>query len=46
MISEGRDWMESAPHVMFFPAGFLVLTVLSYVLLGDAVRDALDPRLR
>lgn len=46
MISEGRNYMEAAPHMMFFPAGFLVLTVLSYVLLGDAVRDALDPRLR
>jgi oligopeptide transport system permease protein len=31
---------------MFFPAAFLVTTVLSFVLLGDAVRDALDPRLK
>lgn len=46
MISEGRNYMESAPHMMLFPATFLVVTVLSYVMLGDAVRDALDPRLR
>jgi oligopeptide transport system permease protein len=46
MISEGRNYMASAPHMMFFPAAFLVTTVLSFVLLGDAVRDALDPRLR
>jgi oligopeptide transport system permease protein len=46
MISEGRNYMEAAPHMMFFPSVFLVVTVLSYVMLGDAVRDALDPRLR
>jgi oligopeptide transport system permease protein len=46
MISEGRNYMAAAPHMMFFPAAFLVTTVLSFVLLGDAVRDALDPRLR
>jgi oligopeptide transport system permease protein len=46
MISEGRNYMAAAPHMMFFPAAFLVTTVLSFVLLGDAVRDALDPRLK
>jgi len=46
MISEGRNYMAAAPHMMFFPAAFLVITVLSFVLLGDAVRDALDPRLK
>lgn len=46
MISEGRDYMTTAPYMMAFPAAFLVLTVLSFVMLGDAVRDALDPKLR
>jgi oligopeptide transport system permease protein len=46
MISEGRNYMAAAPHMMLFPAGFLVTTVLSFVLLGDTIRDALDPRLR
>jgi oligopeptide transport system permease protein len=46
MISEGRNYMAAAPHMMFFPAAFLVITVLSFVLLGDAVHDALDPRLK
>ena len=29
-----------------FPAGFLTLTVLAFIMLGDAVREAFDPRLR
>jgi oligopeptide transport system permease protein len=46
MISDARDYLRVAPHLLFFPAGFLVVTVLSFVMLGDAVRDALDPKLR
>jgi peptide/nickel transport system permease protein len=34
-----------APYIVFFPALFLSLTVLSVNLLGDGLRDALDPRL-
>ncbi|MEV4731272.1 ABC transporter permease [Saccharopolyspora sp. NPDC049426] len=44
MISDSRNYIQSAPHLLFFPAGFLVLTVLAFVMLGDAVRDALDPK--
>lgn len=46
MIADARNYIRVAPHLLFFPAGFLVLTVLSFVMLGDAVRDALDPKLR
>jgi oligopeptide transport system permease protein len=46
MVSGGRDYIAAAPHMMYFPAAFLVVTVLSFVMLGDAVRDALDPKLR
>lgn len=46
MVSGGRDYISAAPHTMYFPATFLVVTVLSFVMLGDAVRDALDPKLR
>jgi oligopeptide transport system permease protein len=46
MISDARNYIRVAPHLLFFPAGFLVVTVLSFVMLGDAVRDALDPKLR
>ena len=45
-ISEGQVSLRSAPHVIMFPAAALSITVLSFIMLGDAVRDALDPRLR
>jgi oligopeptide transport system permease protein len=32
--------------MLLFPAGFLTATVLAFVMLGDAVREALDPKLR
>ncbi|WP_435830048.1 ABC transporter permease [Saccharopolyspora shandongensis] len=44
MIAESRNYIQAAPHLLFFPAGFLVVTVLAFVMLGDAVRDALDPK--
>jgi ABC-type dipeptide/oligopeptide/nickel transport system permease subunit len=47
MISQGDDWVtQGYPHLLLFPASFLVATVLSFILLGDALRDALDPKLR
>jgi oligopeptide transport system permease protein len=46
MISDARDYIRVSPHLLLFPAGLLTLTVLSFVMLGDAVRDALDPKLR
>jgi oligopeptide transport system permease protein len=45
-ISDAQLSLRTAPHVLLFPAGALSLTVLSFIMLGDAVRDALDPRLR
>lgn len=44
MIADSRDYITIAPHLLLFPAGFLVMTVLAFVMLGDAVRDALDPK--
>jgi oligopeptide transport system permease protein len=46
MIADSRNYIRIAPHLLLFPAGFLVLAVLSFVMLGDAIRDALDPKLR
>ncbi len=46
MLSEGKDFMTSAPHLVVFPGLAIVLTALSLNLLGDGLRDALDPRLR
>ncbi|OLT15082.1 peptide ABC transporter permease [Pseudonocardia sp. CNS-139] len=44
MISEASDYLRVAPHLLLFPAAFLALTVLAFVMLGDAVRDAFDPK--
>jgi ABC-type dipeptide/oligopeptide/nickel transport system permease subunit len=46
MLSEGREFMRRAPWLMVCPGGVLFLTVLSTNLIGDYVREALDPRLR
>ncbi|MFE9609046.1 ABC transporter permease [Streptomyces sp. NPDC006012] len=45
-ISAASPFIRNAPHVLLWPAGALALTVLAFIMLGDAVRDALDPRLR
>lgn len=45
-ISSAQDYVRVAPHMLLFPAAALSLCVLSFILLGDAVRDALDPKLR
>ena len=42
---EGRQYMEVAPHLAFWPGLALTVTVYSLNMLGDAVRDLLDPRL-
>jgi oligopeptide transport system permease protein len=46
MISDSSTYVRTAPHMLLFPAGFVTLTVLAFVMLGDAVRDALDPKSR
>ncbi|WP_033441254.1 ABC transporter permease [Saccharothrix sp. NRRL B-16314] len=46
MINSAKDYLRVAPHALLFPAGFLTATVLAFVMLGDAVREALDPKLR
>ncbi|PVZ08607.1 ABC transporter permease [Actinomycetospora cinnamomea] len=44
MISEAQERVADIPQALFFPAAFLVVAVLAFVMLGDAVRDAFDPR--
>jgi peptide/nickel transport system permease protein len=46
MLSAGRRFMELAPWVAVYPGLAIALTVLGLNLVGDALRDALDPRLR
>ncbi|GAA1904596.1 ABC transporter permease [Streptomyces sodiiphilus] len=47
-ISIASDGMQfrNAPHILLYPAAALSITVLAFIMLGDAVRDALDPKLR
>ncbi len=46
MLSNARQYIRLAPHSVTFPGVAIMLTVLGFNLLGDAIRDALDPRLR
>jgi ABC-type dipeptide/oligopeptide/nickel transport system permease subunit len=45
ILSEGRNYVFTAPHLVFFPGFAIMITVLGFNLLGDGMRDALDPRL-
>ncbi len=45
MIGGVRNQIFAAPHLIIFPGGALALSVLAFNLLGDGIRDALDPRL-
>ncbi|MDQ7819077.1 MAG: ABC transporter permease [Armatimonadota bacterium] len=44
MVSTGRDFLLIAPHIATFPGLAIAVTVLGFNLLGDGLRDALDPR--
>jgi peptide/nickel transport system permease protein len=45
MLSAERNQVFTAPHLVFYPGLMIMLTVLSFNLIGDGLRDALDPRL-
>ncbi|WP_030860016.1 ABC transporter permease [Streptomyces sp. NRRL S-37] len=45
-ISAASPYVRNAPHALLWPSGALAVTVLAFIMLGDAVRDALDPKLR
>lgn len=46
MLSEARQYLRDYPHLMVFPAAAIVLTACSVNLVGDGMRDALDPHLK
>jgi peptide/nickel transport system permease protein len=46
ILSEGRDFMRLAPWISIFPGMFILLSVLGVNLLGDGLRDVLDPKTR
>jgi len=46
MVADGKEVLRLAPHVAIFPGMAILVSVLSFNLLGDGLRDALDPKLR
>lgn len=46
MLGAGRGYFYNAPHIILFPGLAITLTVLAFNLLGDGLRDALDPKQR
>lgn len=46
MLSSARGYIRQYPHMVLIPGLFIVITVVSFNLIGDALRDALDPKLK
>lgn len=46
ILSEAKGYFTSFPHMVLFPALMILLTILAFNMLGDGLRDALDPRLK
>jgi peptide/nickel transport system permease protein len=46
MLAEGRGYLQQAPHIAMFPGLAIMMVVLGFNLLGDGLRDALDPRMK
>ncbi|HEX2185677.1 MAG TPA: ABC transporter permease [Chloroflexota bacterium] len=46
MLADGRNFLQSAPHVTIFPGLAMVVVVLAFNVFGDGLRDALEPKLR
>ena len=46
MLTESTKFLREAPYLIFFPALAIVLSVVGFNLLGDGLREALDPRLK
>ncbi|AXW88008.1 peptide ABC transporter permease [Lonsdalea britannica] len=44
LLNDGANSMEVAPWLLFYPAGFLVVTLFCFNFIGDGLRDALDPK--
>jgi ABC-type dipeptide/oligopeptide/nickel transport system permease subunit len=45
-IDGGQSLLRTSPHLVLFPSIVLTLTVMAFIMMGDALRDALDPRQR
>ncbi len=46
LLSGGKDFLVSSPHMVIFPGLCIMITVFAFNLFGDGLRDALDPRLK
>lgn len=46
MLASGRQFMRDAPHIVVIPGLIIMITILALNLLGDGLRDALDPKLK
>ncbi len=46
MLTTARNYMDTAPHLVYAPGVAIFLTVLAFNLLGDGLRDTLDPKLK
>ncbi|MDY3251259.1 MAG: ABC transporter permease subunit [Candidatus Choladocola sp.] len=46
MLSQSRNYLSTAPHLVLFPGILIFLTVLAFNLLGDGLRDTLDPKMK
>lgn len=46
MLSQGRNYLNTAPHMVICPGLLIFLTVLAFNLLGDGLRDTLDPKIK
>ena len=46
LVSQNKSLLPTEPHLIFFPGAAIFVTVLAFVLLGDGVRDALDPKMK
>ena len=46
MLTDSARFLQSAPYLIFFPAAAIVISAIGFNLVGDGLREALDPRLR
>ena len=46
MLSEAKDYMRTDPHLLLFPGFAILISALCFNLVGDGLRDALDPKLK
>ena len=46
MLSDGRQFLRGSPHITLFPGLAIMITVLAFNMIGDGIRDALDPKLK